>query len=1557
MKPTSRFNPLIRVTPAGLAAVVVATISSQAAHAASLYWDTGAAGATVVDPGTTGVWNTTATNWKSASTKAAWTSGSVGVFAGVGAAVSSTLNTNAGADGTSNGASSSYPVTLGSAVTAAGISFTNTGYYLSASSALTLTLSINNSTGGVPTAANTALWVANGKTANLGNNLTLALSATGFGSRIGLDAGSTLNIGSGAKIDKTAGASRDLVFATVASGVATVNVSGTITGSVASYTGGIVFGNNAGEVDVNVLNGGVISTASTGASNSNGSIALGNTNTATGVLTMSTGSTVTASDAVTTDAQAGLKLGTVTGASGIANLNGGTLTVQKVFKGAGSGTFNFNGGTLKPVVTTTAFMSGLTSANVKAGGALIDSNGYDITVAQPLLHDSGLGSTADGGLTKSGNGSLTLSASNTYTGNTTVNGGTLVLGTNSSTQFILGANHVSNKITGTGSIVISGTFSIDLSGASNLVGNTWTIVDVTTLSETFDSNFLITNWTEISPGIWQNSTGKYEFRTSTGVVSRIGNPLDVDDDNLDDAWEVTYFGNITVTNNPNADPDGDHNTNGQESAANSDPTSNSSWPDSDGDGLNDGWEVFTFGNLTTATYDDTDGDGLLDAWEDQYFGDNSSSVEPSDLTLQTGSGDPDGDLATNKQEQTAGTDPNDPNSWPDSDGDGVNDAWEILTFGTLATATATDHDGDGLADLWEDQYYGNNDGVVTPTDLTGANSPAADPDGDGSYNYQESRAGTDPNNSASFQDLNGDGLSDGHLLIADDAGGTSSFNTGLNWDTHTAPAAGISPASLTYMVYGRSVRSPSTGADYTFVGDRLIIAANGSTKGTLVWKSSGYLSFPSLVLDGAVVNQAAANGSTVELKGSISVTDTSELFGNNGLIIVTAPISGDGQLNITGGNNVTFAGTNVWLGNLNVTGKFVLGNGTSGSLAFKPMAGGATNSISGTGTATLNGAFNIDLSGAGTTIGESWSLVAASTLTESYGAAFNIPGFTVGSGTAGSRIWNKDAGSIYYQFNETTGVLSVVNPDTDFDGLADNWEISYFGTIAAYDGTGDPDGDHATNEMEETAVTNPNSNSSWPDSDGDGLNDGWEIFTFGNLVTASITDTDGDGYQDSDEIAWFGNLGQSRRTDFDGDGASNGQEDADTTDKTNSASFIDVNGDGLADGAMLVAVDAGGTSSFDSALHWDDGFAPSSGINYLVAGVTIGSGLRTAAIAGNVTFQGARLVLANTSNVDANLIVKNTGVVNIPYLGLDGAWINQAAGSTITLAGNAIHVTRTSELWANNGNIIVNAPLSGSAQLNITGGNTVTLAGANNFTGFLNLTDHAGATGNVHKLTLSSTGTLKFVPTSNGVNNAITGAGTVTLNGTFNIDLTNASATIGDYWTLISSTGTTTYGSSFAVAGFTANSAAVGSRVWSKTVSGHNYQYAEATGVLSVVATSDSDGDGLLDSWEITYFGSTSAQDGAGDPDGDGASNLTEYRLGLLPNNGASRFKASIAPNGTISWPSTTGVTFKIERSTNLESGSWITLQASFAGTVGTADYTDPSPPAGKAFYRVTLNP
>ena len=131
-----------------------------------------------------------------------------------------------------------------------------------------------------------------------------------------------------------------------------------------------------------------------------------------------------------------LLTGYATSSVGTYNLNAGTLNVGTVTSGdagvSGTSTFNFNGGTLAPTSSngTTFFPNVLTTANVRNGGAIFNTAGFNVTVGQRLVHSTLGGDNAtDGGLTKqTGAGTLTLSGANTYTGPTVVNAGTLQAG-------------------------------------------------------------------------------------------------------------------------------------------------------------------------------------------------------------------------------------------------------------------------------------------------------------------------------------------------------------------------------------------------------------------------------------------------------------------------------------------------------------------------------------------------------------------------------------------------------------------------------------------------------------------------------------------------------------------------------------------------------------------------------------------------------------------------------------------------------------------------------------------------------------------------------------------------------------------------------------------------------------------------------------------------------------------------------------------------------------------------------------------------------------------------
>ena len=134
------------------------------------------------------------------------------------------------------------------------------------------------------------------------------------------------------------------------------------------------------------------------------------------------------------------------------NLNGGTLALYSLYDPtAGSNvTVNLNGGTLKAIANNTTFSnvtSGTFTARVQAGGAVIDTSTYNITIPAALLLDP---VSTGGGLTKKGSGILTVSGANTFAGNTLVTAGTLALAKN------LALQNSAIDTSGAGAITVTG---------------------------------------------------------------------------------------------------------------------------------------------------------------------------------------------------------------------------------------------------------------------------------------------------------------------------------------------------------------------------------------------------------------------------------------------------------------------------------------------------------------------------------------------------------------------------------------------------------------------------------------------------------------------------------------------------------------------------------------------------------------------------------------------------------------------------------------------------------------------------------------------------------------------------------------------------------------------------------------------------------------------------------------------------------------------------------------------------------------------------------------------
>jgi fibronectin-binding autotransporter adhesin len=117
-----------------------------------------------------------------------------------------------------------------------------------------------------------------------------------------------------------------------------------------------------------------------------------------------------------------ITVGAASGRTASVNLTGGTLAVNGFATGSGTSTILLDGGTLQARQNNASFIgSGLNSLLVGGDGAIIDTNGYNITIAKGLTPAA----ASTGGLTTNGEGILTLLGINTYTGHTAINAGTL----------------------------------------------------------------------------------------------------------------------------------------------------------------------------------------------------------------------------------------------------------------------------------------------------------------------------------------------------------------------------------------------------------------------------------------------------------------------------------------------------------------------------------------------------------------------------------------------------------------------------------------------------------------------------------------------------------------------------------------------------------------------------------------------------------------------------------------------------------------------------------------------------------------------------------------------------------------------------------------------------------------------------------------------------------------------------------------------------------------------------------------------------------------------------
>lgn len=203
---------------------------------------------------------------------------------------------------------------------------------------------------------------------------------------------------------------------------------------------------------------------------------------------------------------------------GTLKLNGGdnrlpTATLLTMGGTADNSNFNLNGynqqlaGVLNSTNTSTR-----TITNSSGTAATLTLNGS----TDRSFFGTSTSITGNLSLVKAGTFTQTLAQTNSYTGNTTVSAGTLVLADNATMTFTIGANGINNQINGSGTLTLNGDFIFDLTGAAEVNGNSWNLVNVGTLAETFGGTFTVQGFTN-NAGVW--TFGNYQFSQATGVLS------------------------------------------------------------------------------------------------------------------------------------------------------------------------------------------------------------------------------------------------------------------------------------------------------------------------------------------------------------------------------------------------------------------------------------------------------------------------------------------------------------------------------------------------------------------------------------------------------------------------------------------------------------------------------------------------------------------------------------------------------------------------------------------------------------------------------------------------------------------------------------------------------------------------------------------------------------------------------------------------------------------------------------------------------------------------------
>lgn len=647
---------------------------------------------------------------------------------------------------------------------------------------------------------------------------------------------------------------------------------------------------------------------------------------------------------------------------------------------------------------------------------------------------------------------------------------------------------------------------VSVQGTNNITGNPAFYLDgwrLTTNSPCIDAGI-------DNPGYDMEDEARWDDPEHTNLFSicDIGADeyVDTDGDGLPDWYELEAFDSRTGLD-PNADKDGDLLTNLQE------------------------YQLGTF-----VSDDDSDDDTMPDGWEVTY---GFNPLDPSDAYL-----DGDNDGLTNAREYALRTNPR----LPDTDDDGMPDKWEVDNgLNPLINDANNDEEPDGLVNLIE--YQSGTNPRLKDSDTDGINDAI-----ELKYGHSATNADTYPTIpynegfetllTGSVDGVQGWKVLSGSAEVQDDIAYNGTTNALYFAPTTTVYRLVQAPDQQQIWV-DMYIRPDGSAPPVNLIGEVRMYIDTNKTLQVQNGTNNGWTALTAAALEtnawqrltlqldyrvrkwGVWINGNLITNNLSFADQSVSRFNLLPLPYGEGYIddirIGTDAPDGiavfGGMISYAGGQ----AGTihvllteveNDW--NVSNAAYATTLNGP-GTYAFPPLDG-RSYYLKAFMDSNSNGALD-------ETAGEA-SGCGPGVITAMVGTEFNVTLTDTDRDNDGVPDW-KDA------FPDDPSA----SYDIDHDGMSDEWEVFYFGSVTAAQASGDPDNDGLTNLEEYLARTHPLK----ADTDEDGIPDGYEVRHGMNPLDPfdAMLDSDGDGLSNLDE---YRNGTDSAKRDSDGDGISDRDE-------------------------------------------------------------------------------------------------------------------------------------------------------------------------------------------------------------------------------------------------------------------------------------------------------------------------------------------------------------------------------------------------------------------------------